>query len=54
VKKGQLLFELISESETKLSNALDLLKVLPPIEFEKVILGKMGEAGIFEWKPKGT
>ena len=54
VKKGQLLFEVISESETKLTHAIDALHHLPPIEFQKVILGKMGEEGIFEWKPKGT
>ena len=52
VKQGQLLFEIISESETKLTHAIEALHHLPPIEFQKVILGKMGEEGIFEWKPK--
>ena len=53
VKKGDLLFEVIAESESKLSFALDLLQKIEPIEFEKVILGKMGEEKIFEWKPTG-
>ena len=52
VKKGQLLFEIISESETKLSFASELAKDINPIELEAVILGKMGETGVFEWKPE--
>lgn len=52
VKKGQLLFEIVSESETKLSFASELAKDINPIELEAVILGKMGETGVFEWKPE--
>jgi len=52
VKKGQLLYEVVAESETKLSEAVDLLEALAPIELEKLILGKMGERGVFEWKPE--
>ena len=54
VKKGQVLFEIISESEAKLGQAVKLLDKYETAEFEKVILGKMGEAGVFQWKPKGT
>lgn len=52
VNKGQLLFELISDSETKLSYALKLLEENNPIEMEKAILGKLGEEGVLQWKPE--
>ncbi|MDD5318190.1 MAG: thymidine phosphorylase, partial [Candidatus ainarchaeum sp.] len=52
VKKGELLYEIVSESEAKLSYAIDVAKETNPIELEAVILGKLGDTGRFEFKPK--
>ena len=41
VNVGDTLFEIISESETKLSFAIETATALPPIELQKVILGKV-------------
>jgi AMP phosphorylase len=40
VRKGDLLFEIIAESETKLSMAIEFSETLEPVEMQKVILGK--------------
>jgi AMP phosphorylase len=52
VKKGDLLYEIVAESESKLSAAMEVAGENNPIELETVILGKMGESGLFQWKPK--
>jgi len=52
VKKGQPLYEIVAESEAKLSYAVEMARDLSPIELEEIILGKMGAAGVFEWKPE--
>ncbi len=52
VKKGQLLYEIVSESETKLSEAIDMVEEVNAIELEEIILGRMGENRVFEWKPE--
>jgi AMP phosphorylase len=41
VKKGDLLFEIVAESETKLSFAVKALGTLTPVELQKIIIGKM-------------
>jgi len=38
VKKGQILYEIFSDSETQLSYALKMDKKLQPIELKKVLL----------------
>ena len=40
VRKGDLLFEIIAESETKLNMAIEFSETLEPVEMQKVILGK--------------
>ena len=41
VNAGDIIFEIISESESKLSFAIETAKAIPPIELQKVILGKV-------------
>jgi len=43
VRKGDVLFEIVSESEAKLDFALKALEEWPVIELQKVILGKVSE-----------
>ena len=40
VKKGDLLFEIVAESETKLDFAVKALSTLTPVELQKVVIGK--------------
>ncbi|VVB65324.1 AMP phosphorylase [Candidatus Gugararchaeum adminiculabundum] len=42
VKKGDVLFEIISDTEGKLDFAIKSLESLEPIELQKVIIGKIG------------
>jgi len=51
VKKGQLLYEVVAESESKLDAAIELANDLNPIELEAIILGKMGDSRMLEFKP---
>lgn len=41
IEMGQTLFEIYSESETKLSFAIEIAEALPPVEMQKVIIGKI-------------
>jgi AMP phosphorylase len=40
VKKGDLLFEIVAESEAKLDFAVKALSLLTPVELQKVVIGK--------------
>jgi len=51
VKKGQVLYEIIAESESKLSFAIELAQDSNPIELESMLLGRMGDRQVLEWKP---
>ncbi len=41
VNKGDTLYEIVAESESKLSFAIETAKAIPPYELQKVILGKV-------------
>jgi len=41
IEAGQTLFEIYSESETKLSFAIETAEALPPVELQKIIIGKI-------------
>lgn len=41
ISKGDVLFEIVSESETKLSFAIEMANAIPPVELQKVIIGKI-------------
>jgi len=41
INVGDTLYEIISESETKLSFAIETANALPPVELQKVIIGKV-------------
>jgi AMP phosphorylase len=41
INVGDTLFEIISDSETKLSFAIETANALPPVELQKVIIGKV-------------
>jgi len=47
VKKGELLYTIVAETESQLSFAIDLAKETPPIELEAVILEKVARGGTF-------
>lgn len=41
IKEGDILYEIISESESKLSFAIKMAEAIPPIELQKIIIGKI-------------
>lgn len=41
ISAGDILFEIVSESETKLSFAIEMANAIPPVELQKVIIGKV-------------
>jgi AMP phosphorylase len=47
VTKGDVLFEIVAENESKLEFAIQSLEVLNPIELERVIIGKFAGDGYF-------
>ncbi|MCS7109710.1 MAG: AMP phosphorylase [Candidatus Micrarchaeota archaeon] len=41
INVGDVLFEIVSESEAKLSFAIEMARAIPPVELQKMILGKI-------------
>lgn len=47
VNKGDVLFEIVAENESKLDFAIKSLEAMAPIELERVIIGKLSGEGYF-------